>query len=237
MKKVTLGGLQARLTGGNDREGGGDGPLVVLLHGFGAPGEDLVPLWRVLSAPEGTRFLFPEAPLSLEAAGYGAGRAWWMIDMQELEHAAATGEPRDTTVAPPGLEEARARVIELLDEAQATLHAGGARTIVGGFSQGAMLSLDVALRTKRPLAGLVLLSTTVIAEKEWLPLMPGRRGLSVLQSHGQADPLLPYATAERLRDELVKSGLDVRWISFRGGHEIPGATLDELGRFLQNKLG
>ena len=59
MRTTTLGQLTVHLTGGTDREGGGDGPLVVLLHGFGAPGTDLVPLWRELRAPPGTRFAFP----------------------------------------------------------------------------------------------------------------------------------------------------------------------------------
>ena len=51
MKTISFGGLSCRLVGGADREGGGDGPLVVLLHGFGAPGDDLVQLWRVIDAP------------------------------------------------------------------------------------------------------------------------------------------------------------------------------------------
>ncbi|MDR4500552.1 MAG: hypothetical protein MRJ96_03745 [Nitrospirales bacterium] len=42
MKERTIAGLQVRIAGGNDREGGGTGPVVVLLHGFGAPGDDLV---------------------------------------------------------------------------------------------------------------------------------------------------------------------------------------------------
>ena len=74
-----------RVAGGTNREGGGQGPVVVLLHGFGAPGDDLASLWRVLRAPTGTRFVFPEAPLSLEAMGMPGARAWWMIDMMRLQ--------------------------------------------------------------------------------------------------------------------------------------------------------
>ena len=80
MRMDTLGGLTVRLTGGTDGKGGGNGPLVVLLHGFGAPGDDLVPLSEYLDAPTGTRFLFPEAPISIPM-GFGDSRAWWMIDM------------------------------------------------------------------------------------------------------------------------------------------------------------
>ncbi|MGH7282639.1 MAG: hypothetical protein ACRELY_14020, partial [Polyangiaceae bacterium] len=65
MKQRDFGGLRAILAGGTDREGGGDGSVLVLMHGFGAPGDDLVSLWRVIDAPRGTRFIFPEAPIAL----------------------------------------------------------------------------------------------------------------------------------------------------------------------------
>ncbi|GMV17446.1 MAG: hypothetical protein HS104_12255 [Polyangiaceae bacterium] len=234
MREAVFGSLRVRLAGGSDREGGGSGPLVVLLHGFGAPGSDLVPLWRELSPPPGTRFAFPEAPLGL---GLDDARAWWMIDMLKLEAALSRGELRDLTRdVPDGIAEARALVSEMLDGLERELGVEGSRVVLGGFSQGAMLALDVALRSERPLAGLVLLSGTLLAEDEWLPLMPKRAGLPVLQSHGRLDPLLPFAIAERLRDELARAGLPVKFIPFNGGHEIPGSALDGLDQFLRATL-
>ena len=47
MRVETYGGLDVYVAGGPDREGGGNGPVVILLHGFGAPGDDLVSLWRM----------------------------------------------------------------------------------------------------------------------------------------------------------------------------------------------
>src|SRR5580704_832572 len=111
MKKVRIGSLDVVLAGGSDREGGGDGPVVVLLHGFGAPGEDLVGLWRVMDVPQGTRFVFPAALLSLADEGFPAGRAWWRIDMMALQR----GDVRLTTEVPVGLEAARASVEAVLD--------------------------------------------------------------------------------------------------------------------------
>ena len=61
MRKIRMGGLELRLTGGTDGDGGGPGALVVLFHGYGAPGDDLVALGGALDAPPGTRFAFPEA--------------------------------------------------------------------------------------------------------------------------------------------------------------------------------
>ena len=108
----------------------------------------------------------------------------------------------------------------------------GRRLVLGGFSQGAMLATDIALRSARPLAGLVLLSGTMIAEEEWLPRMPSRAGLAVLQSHGTSDPLLPYSIAERLRDALAGAGARVTFVGFEGGHGVPPEVLATFGRWL-----
>lgn len=237
-----MAGLTVRLAGGTDREGGGDGPLVVLLHGFGAPGDDLAALWRVVDAPRGTRWAFPAAPLVLGESGgappqaaFGGGRAWWMIDLGRRLLAAERGELEALTQeVPPGMKDARARVIALLDELDTRLKP--TKTVLGGFSQGAMLACDVALRGDRALAGLALLSGTLLAAEEWASLAVRRRGLAVFQSHGTLDPLLPFAYAERLRDLLSQSGLEVTWVPFRGRHEIPEAVLSDLGRWMRLTL-
>ncbi len=234
MKVGQFGGLKARLTGGTDGRGGGDGPVVVLLHGWGAPGDDLVPLGQEIDAPRGTRYVFPEAPLSLQM-GFGDSRGWWMLDIEKRQRELAAGRARDLSrKVPEGLAQARAQVIALLDELE---HRQDAKQIVlGGFSQGAMLACDVALHTGKPLAGLVMLSGTLLAADKWTPLMPKRKGLKVFQSHGSVDPLLPSFMAEQLRDLLNQAGLSVEWVGFRGGHEIPGLVLDKLGAFLRAAL-
>ncbi len=131
---------------------------------------------------------------------------------------------------------ARPMVDELLTEIERTLAPPPGKVVLGGFSQGAMLSLDVALRTTHPLAGLVLMSGTHIAADEWAPRLEARQGLPVFMSHGTADPLLRFAVAEGLRDTLVASGIPVEWVSFRGGHGIPPEVLDKVGAFLGRVL-
>jgi phospholipase/carboxylesterase len=232
MRNESLGGLRVRITGGDDREGSGTGPAIVLMHGFGAPGDDLVSLARVIDVPRSTRFLFPEAPHAIP--GFGDGRAWWMLDMARIERM-AQGETADLSrEVPDGLADARARVIAMLDAAEQLLKPS--KLVMGGFSQGAMLACDVALRTERPLAALVMMSGTFVAADEWTPLMNGRGGLPVFLSHGSADRLLPFALSERLRDAFAGAGLDVTWSPFRGGHEIPSSVLDGLGAFLRRAL-
>ena len=235
MKIEQLGGLKVRLTGGSDGRGGGTGPAVVLLHGWGAPGDDLVPLGAEIDGPTGTRYVFPEAPLALQM-GFGpsnaSGRGWWALDIERRQREVAAGRARDLSrEVPKGLAEARGKVLALLDELDRRL--GARQVVLGGFSQGAMLACDVAFHAGKPTAGLVMLSGTLLAADEWTPLMPNRKGLRVFQSHGSADPLLPYFMAEQLRDLMTQAGLVVEWVGFRGGHELPRIVLDKLGGFLR----
>jgi phospholipase/carboxylesterase len=235
MKLTKLADLDARITGGTDRDGGGEGPVVVLLHGFGAPGDDLVSLARVLGAPAGTRFVFPEAPVSL-GAEYAGGRAWWWIDLTERMRRRALGAGVEIDEVPEGLEAARAKVEALLGAVEDTLRPPPGKVVLGGFSQGAMLSLDVALHSERALAGLVLMSGTHIAAKEWAARFERRRGLPVFMSHGQTDELLPFPVAEGLRGTLGGHGIAVEWVPFRGGHGIPPNVVDGVSAFLRRVL-
>jgi phospholipase/carboxylesterase len=231
-----LADLDVCVTGGSDGRGGGDGPLVVMLHGFGAPGDDLVPLARVIPAPAGTRWLFPAAPHPLPGP-FAGGRAWWMVDFERRERLRWLGrEAEMSREVPEGLVEARDGVTALLEAALPALGARPGATVLGGFSQGAMLACDVALRDPRPWAGLALLSPTLIAAPEWEALAPRRAGLPVFMSHGRADPLLPFPFSERLRDLLTGAGLAVTWRPFEGGHEVGPGVVEGLGGFLAGTL-
>jgi phospholipase/carboxylesterase len=204
------------------------------MHGFGAPGDDLVALWRVLDVPRDVRFVFPVAPLQPpEFAAYG-GRAWWPIDMVALQQAATAGQIRDRSrELPEGLAPAREQVIAMLDALEAALAVRGEQLVLGGFSQGAMLACDVALQTDRKLASLVLLSATLISRDAWVPRMSARSTLPVFQAHGRGDPLLPYSVAVELRELLRGAGCSVEWSEFNGGHEIPSSVLQALAAFIR----
>ena len=229
MREQRYGGITVRLTGGDDREGGGDGPLVVLMHGFGAPGTDLVGLWRVLDVPRSVRFAFPEAPH--EIPGMFGARAWWMIDFQRAE-AAMAEEPRSyANEVPPGMEDATDQIVEMLRDLQEALDVPDERLIFGGFSQGSMAACNAVFTRGVAPSGLVVLSGTPVHLSAWRDGMSGHAGLRVLQSHGERDPLLSFAAAKDLRDAMREAGLQVEWLPFHGGHEIPTTVLDALASF------
>jgi phospholipase/carboxylesterase len=207
-----MGELDVVWAGGTDHRGGGDGPLVVLLHGFGAPGTDLVSLHRVLDAPAGTRFAFPAGVVDLGPMFGGDARAWWFIDLEERLRRQARGESRDPNEVPDGMDHAASLVALWIDSVR-----GASPLVVGGFSQGAMLALEVALRLHAPPNGLVLMSSTLLAAARQKPLLPKLANTPIFQSHGRQDAILAFEDAEKLHAHLQTA----EFLPFRGGHEIP----------------
>lgn len=232
MREELFDGIRVRLTGGEDRQAGGDGPLVVLMHGFGAPGTDLVGLWRVLDVPQSVRFAFPEAPN--EIPGMPGARAWWMIDFARAEAAMASGPRSYANEVPPGMEEATDRVVGMLGAMQEGLGAPNERLVLGGFSQGSMAACNAVFARNVTPAGLVVLSGTPVNLQVWKSGMQAKSGLPVFQSHGAVDQLLSFAAAEELRDAMSEADLQNEWVPFRGGHEIPMPVLEGLARFLSS---
>jgi phospholipase/carboxylesterase len=205
------------------------GLTVILLHGFGAPGDDLVDLAKYIAAPKGTCFHFPHAPIELGGI-YGDARAWWMIDPRAFER---VPPPDLSRHVPEGLVEARALITGIVHK---VIDAGAGPIVLGGFSQGAMLSLDTALhldeRAAKHLAGLALMSGTRINRDAWAPRLARLRGVPILMSHGYQDPLLPYEVAVELRDDLRAAGAVVEWVEFDGGHQIPPPVLTAVAKVL-----
>lgn len=200
--------------------------VVVVLHGFAMGPADLSPFAHSIGVP--AWFLFPEGPLPAEPRG----RAWWHID-PVLRAASLLHGPRDFAVQHPSdLPMARTRLSAFLDALDSELL--GRPLVVGGFSQGGMLTCDTLLRAPRPVSGMVLLSASRIAFDEWASYLAGAplRGLPVLVSHGSADSDLAFAAGEALRDCLVLAGAEVTWVPFDQGHEIPLLVWRRLRKFL-----
>jgi phospholipase/carboxylesterase len=163
----------------------------------------------------------------------GAGRAWWHIDMLELQTARLSGAFNELSRAvPPGLAAARDALSSALASLSEQHGMRPERLVLGGFSQGAMLACDYAIRSAHPLLGLVQLSGTTLCADDWQRLLPARRGLRVLQSHSPDDLVLPMVLAERLQEWMVTAGLAHEFVSFRGGHGISQQVLRHLRAFV-----
>lgn len=214
--------------------------LAVLCHGFGAPGTDLVPLADELFslAPElreSWRFIFPEAPLGLDAQGVPGGRAWWELDMVRLMNAIECGEFRDVShELPAGLPPARNALTEMLEAIYEQTGLSPKRTLLGGFSQGAMLTTDVALHLGEAPAALCILSGSLLCADVWKSQAAKRGPLRVLQSHGRQDPILPFEAAQWLRDALHEAGAEVEFVEFDGGHTISWDALTRLAHLAKD---
>jgi phospholipase/carboxylesterase len=216
---IDIAGLQTTVVGITDT------PLtLVLLHGYAMRSTDLAPFAHSLGLP--ALFLLPQGPVTSPNGGH----AWWTVDPESREAALRVG-PRDLVDDyPQGLAAARHHLGRFLTTAAEQFKSK--RIILGGFSQGGMLALDWALRGDRTVDGLLLLSASRLAIRDWDPRRPRLRNLPIMISHGAADTDLAFSAGERLRDFLLASQAQVTWVPFEGGHEIPLIVWRGIRKFL-----
>ena len=210
---------------GPERQPAGGGTarkLVLLLHGLGADGNDLIglaELWGRL-VPDAC-FAAPDAPEPCDMAP--TGRQWFSLSDR----------------SPASMAEGIARAAEALDaDIDARLSAlglGEGDLVLVGFSQGTMMSLHVAYRRARPCAGVLGFSGSLVGG-EWLDDDLRTRPPALL-IHGDADDLVPVGALFNAAATLGACEVPVQWHVSRGiGHGIAPDGLEIGGLFLRDVL-
>ncbi len=198
--------------------------LVIFLHGYGADGNDLIGLAEPL-APHlpNTRFMAPNAPD--RCANNPAGYQWFPIPWLDGSDPASAGI-------------AAGKAFALLDGWLDEVAAGmpPERTILLGFSQGTMMALQVGLRRKSPVAGIVGFSGRLLEPAR----LAGEITVKppVLLIHGDEDPMVPFASLSEAADALVAAGVETYTHVSKGtGHGIAPDGLGLALQFIRDVLG
>ena len=194
----------------------GDLPLVVVLHGRGADANDLADLAPMIDGPGGYRFVFANAPRPFEPyPGMTFGFTWF--DGWPPAH--------DT------IDDSRQLILKFIDEIVARYPTPRGKLILAGFSQGALMALDVGFRTQQPLAGIVVMSGALYEDE-----LPNLRELPVLIVHGTDDEVIPVLGARRARRVLEDHGVAPEYHEFAMGHWVTDESLCVVGEFIQKVL-
>ena len=193
--------------------------IVILVHGYGSNGEDLislVPYWR--TALPDTTFVAPNAPQPCPDAP--GGYQWWPV--WDADRAAGV--------------RGAAPVLDAFIDAELARHGlTEDRLAVVGFSQGTMMALHVGLRRVRTLAAIVGYSG-MLADEAGLA-DPAITRPPILLIHGDADPMIPIAAFHQAKAALARDGFSVKsHVSPGLGHSIDLPGLQLGGRFLAEAL-
>lgn len=198
--------------------GGKPTSLVVLLHGLGANGADLMglaPYWA--EALPDTAFVAPDAPEPCDMAPYGF--QWFSL------------QDRNPLVMMRGVAAAAPVLDAFLDEILAEHAVAPHRLALVGFSQGTMMSLHVGLRRAAAPAAIVGYSGALLAGPELFLQIRARP--PVLLVHGDADPIVPVGALDAATIGLRAVGVTVETERRPGlGHSIDDVGLERGGAFL-----
>ena len=207
------------------REPGRDGaaapPLVLLLHGIGSNEEDLFGLAPYLDE----RFLVvsARAPLALGYGGYG----WFNLEITPRGMAADLAQAKRSLDLLPGF------VDELVD----AYGADPGRVYLMGFSQGAMMSLALALTRPEKVAGIVAMSGRLprqVIESE--PDREALKGKPFIVTHGLYDPVLPVENGRAARDYLAALGVALTYREYPMAHEVSAESMRDVAAWLTDAL-
>ncbi len=187
---------------------------LVLFHGRGTSEHDLVPLLDVLDPRGELLGITPRGPLSLPPGG----AHWYAV--------ARIGFPdHDTFHATFG------QASEWLDTILAEEGIPMEQTVIGGFSQGAVMSYALSLGAGRPQpAGILALSGFIPTVEGFELDLESRAGLPVAIGHGVYDPIIGVEWGHDARDRLTPAGLDVTYREYPLPHAVDPGFLDELAR-------
>jgi phospholipase/carboxylesterase len=195
---------------------------LVLLHGRGVDEQDLVPLLEVLDPSRRLAGLCPAGPITGIPPG---GRHWYSVQR--------VGYPE-----PRSFGSTYRLLGEFLETKLGEIGVGWERTVLGGFSQGTVMSYALGLGAGRPRpAGLLALSGFIPRVDGWEPGLEAARGLPILISHGAADQVIPISFAREARGLLADAGLDVTYLETPMSHAIDPRALPEISEWVRERTG
>lgn len=202
--------------------GGAPQQLIVLLHGVGADGQDLIGLAPALAPllPH-ARFVAPDGPEPCDMAPYG--RQWFSL--------------RDRRQAPmlAGARRTAAKVDTLIDDLLARHDLPASRLALVGFSQGTMMALHAAPRRADPVAAVLGFSGALLGPETLAAELRSRPPVMLI--HGDADEVVPVAALDQAVAALAACEVPVQWLVRPGlPHSIDEVGLSEGGRFLRAML-
>ena len=200
--------------------GGEPEGALVLLHGRGADELDLLPLADGLDPERRLAVVSPRAPLSLPPGGYH----WYVAER--------VGFPDERTFF-----DGFGRLADWLDSLPDALGVPWERTVLGGFSMGAVMSYALGLGAGRPApAGIVALSGFIPTVEGFELDLPRRQGFPVAIGHGTEDPIISVDFAREARRRLEEADLSVLYREAGMAHAIEPGFVAALRDWLKERL-
>jgi phospholipase/carboxylesterase len=195
--------------------------LLILHHGRGADEHDLLTLGNALDPASRLHVVTPRAPLTLAGS---PGHHWYLV-------------PRVGYPDPETFHAACRALGELHDELWERTGIAPERTVLGGFSMGAVMSYALGLGAGRPApCGILAFSGFIPVVERWQPDLAARTAVRVFIAHGRRDQIIDAGFARAAAELLRDAGLAVDYHESDAAHHIDPREIPSAGAWLADTL-
>lgn len=213
--------------------GNPDDPVIIFCHGYGANAENLLFLLSACSFEKiQPTWIFPQGILSLSGQ-YQGGRAWFPLDIDLFQELIHTSEITEDVISKyqilfqASLDKPKTALAQFIH----ALKIPTTKIILGGFSQGAMLTTHTILSSNTAYMGALICSGAFILNQGWEEKILTSPQTPFLQTHGLYDSILPYYLGESLY-KFLSQKLAGEWLPFQGGHEMLPVVLHKIEKLI-----
>ena len=202
---------------------------VIWMHGLGADCWDFVSVVKELGLPADLplRFIFPQAPSRAITINNGQVMpGWYDISMAELHR-----KPDEA-----GVRQSQASIEQLVAR-EIGRGIAAEKIILAGFSQGGAIALQVGLRHRESLGGILALSTYLTLEDSLAAETTiANANIPILMAHGTQDPLIPLSLALASRAKMEARGFKVEWREYPMPHSVCMEEIEDIGVWIQARF-
>jgi len=195
-------------------------PVMILMHGFGAHMGDLAGLCPAISRT-GYVYVCPNAPMAIQLDVGMSGYAW---------------TPPGDAQTKEDLEKASEAVEVLVNEITDNLNVSPREMILGGFSQGGMMTYSVGLANPELFCGLVVLSGMISENEVLTDILPSGTSPELFIAHGEKDSIVSIDRARNAKTFLEKEGYSPQYHEYDMAHEITQELIDDLVPWVKSVL-
>jgi phospholipase/carboxylesterase len=197
-------------------------PVLILLHGYGSSENDLISLAKSLDERFITFSL--RAPFNGREVGY----SWYELSFRPNKKLSCNYNEA---------KQSEAKILSFISNACSAYKADSTKVFLLGFSQGAIMAYDIAIKNPKKIAGIMALSGRMLEETRKIKVDADAKNVKYFIAHGKQDNIIDVAEADSANTYLKSKEInDLTYKKYEIPHSLSGDEFNDIKAWLKKAL-